>query len=86
MERKEEENEIGEVVIQVVRTNTNHIIRLVRFRLDHVFYSSLTPTDPNTIAWIANNVDSIFGYPNIARFSWQTVKTVLGKSAADVRW
>ncbi len=38
------------------------------------------------MAWVAANVDSVFGYPNIARFSWQTVKTVLTKQAVAVKW
>lgn len=42
--------------------------------------------DPKTVAWLGNNVDNIFGFPNIARFSWQTVKTMLMQKAVKVKW
>ena len=42
--------------------------------------------DPKTVAWLGNNVDHIFGFPNIARFSWQTVKTMLMQKAVKVKW
>lgn len=43
-------------------------------------------TDPKTVAWLEENVDPVFGFPNIARFSWQTVKTILMKRAVKVKW
>lgn len=42
--------------------------------------------DPKTVAWLGNNVDNVFGFPNIARFSWQTVKTMLMQKAVKVKW
>lgn len=42
--------------------------------------------DPRTVAWLEENVDLVFGFPNIARFSWATVKNLLEKKAARVDW
>lgn len=42
--------------------------------------------DPKTKTWLENNVDPVFGFPNIVRFSWQTVKTILTKRGVDVKW
>lgn len=36
------------------------------------------PGDPNTVKWLNNNVDHLFGYDNrLVRFSWQTTKDLL---------
>ena len=43
-------------------------------------------TDPKTVAWLERNVDPVFGFPQIVRFSWQTVKTLLLKKAYGVTW
>jgi len=42
--------------------------------------------DPRTIAWLESNIDPVFGFPNIARFSWSTVKNLLEKKGARVEW
>lgn len=42
--------------------------------------------DPKTVSWLKSNMDPIFGYPNIVRFSWQTCKTLLETSGKTVRW
>lgn len=42
--------------------------------------------DPKTKSWLKANMDPIFGYPNIVRFSWATCKTSLDESAKTVRW
>ncbi|KAM0749270.1 ribonuclease [Meredithblackwellia eburnea MCA 4105] len=49
-------------------------------------FGSGYPSDPKTKAWLENNVDPVFGFPNIVRFSWQTVKTILTKRAVEVKW
>jgi ribonuclease H2 subunit A len=42
--------------------------------------------DPNTVAWVKSNIDYVFGYPRIIRFSWATCETILEKEAALVKW
>ncbi|KDE05667.1 hypothetical protein MVLG_04038 [Microbotryum lychnidis-dioicae p1A1 Lamole] len=49
-------------------------------------FGSGYPSDPKTVAWLEQNVHPVFGYPNVVRFSWQTVKTILDKKAAKVKW
>ncbi|KAK4047345.1 hypothetical protein OIO90_006204 [Microbotryomycetes sp. JL221] len=44
------------------------------------------PGDPKTIAWLDNNVDKVFGYPNIVRFSWATVRDRMKRNCATVKW
>lgn len=28
------------------------------------------PGDPKTVAWLKNNCDKVFGFPDLVRFSW----------------
>ncbi|KAJ3547456.1 hypothetical protein NMY22_g1641 [Coprinellus aureogranulatus] len=44
------------------------------------------PSDPTTQRWLKNAVDPVFGFPKLVRFSWTTVKTLLDKEAAAVKW
>ncbi|KAM0786679.1 hypothetical protein ACM66B_002126 [Microbotryomycetes sp. NB124-2] len=44
------------------------------------------PGDPKTIAWLDNNADPVFGYPNLVRFSWATVKDRMKRQCAQVKW
>lgn len=43
-------------------------------------------TDPKTKEWLKKSIEPTFGYPNIARFSWATVKVALDKDAHAVQW
>lgn len=47
---------------------------------------ALTLSDPNTQAWLKGAVEPVFGFPNIVRFSWTTVKVLLEKHAHAVKW
>ncbi|GAA99968.1 uncharacterized protein L969DRAFT_53476 [Mixia osmundae IAM 14324] len=49
-------------------------------------FGSGYPGDPRTVAWLERNMDPVFGFPAVARFSWATVKNMLEKKAAHVRW
>ncbi|KAF9932708.1 Ribonuclease H2 subunit A [Linnemannia zychae] len=49
-------------------------------------FGSGYPGDPKTKSWLKENMDPIFGYPNIVRFSWATCKTSLDESGKTVRW
>lgn len=44
------------------------------------------PSDPKTVAWLDLNCDPFFGLPQIARFSWGTVRNLLEKRAVKMRW
>ncbi|KAH8922250.1 ribonuclease HII [Atractiella rhizophila] len=44
------------------------------------------PSDPNTVSYLSQSLDPLFGFTNVARFSWQTVRTLLEKKGLKVRW
>lgn len=44
------------------------------------------PNDPITKKFLTNNMDNVFGYPRIVRFSWSTAERLLDKNAATVEW
>jgi ribonuclease H2 subunit A len=45
------------------------------------------PGDPLTKRWIRENMDVLFGWPSVARFSWSTAKAALkGPGAVKVTW
>ena len=56
----------------------------------HSFSTVLGPpssrTDPKTVAWLQTNFDPIFGFPNVARFSWAPVKNALLKKGVASKW
>ena len=43
-------------------------------------------TDPVTKQFLSDNLDSVFGFPQIVRFSWSTADTILQESAVPVAW
>ena len=52
------------------------------------FPSPLRPSDADTKAWLLSNVEPVFGFPNLVRFSWATTKRLLDGEveAAKMRW
>jgi len=44
------------------------------------------PSDPRTQAYLRDNIDPVFGYKGIVRFSWATVKVLLEKQSVECRW
>ncbi|KAL4158391.1 hypothetical protein PRNP1_004167 [Phytophthora ramorum] len=48
-------------------------------------FGSGYPSDPKTKAWLSSNMDDVFVFPNIIRFSWGTVEPFVEK-AAKVEW
>ncbi|KAJ2475959.1 hypothetical protein EV174_005097 [Coemansia sp. RSA 2320] len=49
-------------------------------------YGSGYPSDPNTVRWLKQSVDHVFGFPGIIRFSWSTCAKLLEDSAAKIVW
>ncbi|KAJ1898492.1 hypothetical protein LPJ66_002707 [Kickxella alabastrina] len=49
-------------------------------------YGSGYPGDPNTIRWLKESLDQVFGYPGIIRFSWSTCARILLEQAVAVVW
>lgn len=44
------------------------------------------PSDPSTCAWLKANVDPVFGYDDIVRFSWSSCDRLLLEHAVKVEW
>ena len=42
--------------------------------------------DPDTKAWLEKNMNPVFGFPNITRFSWANAKNLLAEKAVAVDW
>jgi hypothetical protein len=40
------------------------------------------PSDPTTKAWLRANIDPVFGYPDIVRFSWETCNRCARRAVA----
>lgn len=54
--------------------------------LDNAFGSGY-PGDENCVAWMTKALTPVFGYPNLVRFSWATVREALTKaSACEIKW
>ncbi|ORX95772.1 hypothetical protein K493DRAFT_260242 [Basidiobolus meristosporus CBS 931.73] len=49
-------------------------------------FGSGYPSDPKTVAWLQSNLDPVFGYPNIIRFSWSTCSRLLDSEGVKVAW
>lgn len=42
--------------------------------------------DPVTKKFLAGNIDPVFGFPQIVRFSWSTAEKILTDNGAEVEW
>ncbi|KAF3428748.1 hypothetical protein E2986_01945 [Frieseomelitta varia] len=49
-------------------------------------YGSGYPNDPDTKRWLFDNVDDIFGFPRIVRFSWSPAERILQSYALSIEW
>jgi len=49
-------------------------------------FGSGYPGDPTTKKWLKTNLDSVFGYPSIIRFSWKTCDKLMAASTHRVMW
>ncbi|GMH36251.1 hypothetical protein BSKO_04119 [Bryopsis sp. KO-2023] len=44
------------------------------------------PGDPDTVSFLKENIDSLFGYPELVRFSWSTCKSLLEERGVKTKW
>ena len=51
----------------------------------HSIRITVTP-DAITKAWLQKNIDPVFGFPSLVRFSWSTSKKILEEHGVDVEW
>ncbi|XP_064355441.1 ribonuclease H2 subunit A [Dromaius novaehollandiae] len=49
-------------------------------------YGSGYPNDPRTKQWLLRNLDPVFGFPQLVRFSWATAQSLLQRHAVPLRW
>ncbi|XP_008559310.1 ribonuclease H2 subunit A [Microplitis demolitor] len=49
-------------------------------------YGTGYPHDTVTKQWLTDNIDPIFGFPQIVRFSWSTAEKILETDAEAVQW
>ena len=70
------------------KVSRDHAIRAWQFREGSIKtgYGSGYPNDPETKKWLPENVDPVFGFPRIVRFSWATAEKVLESRALPVEW
>ena len=48
--------------------------------------AQMCAVDHVTTTWLKANLDKVFGYPDLVRFSWQTTSRLLHESACAVHW
>jgi len=53
-------------------------------KIFHLIY--LYNLDPVTKEYLKKNIDPVFGFPSIVRFSWSTAELVLKNNAEQVDW
>ena len=67
-------------------SNAMKVSNTVKASASRVSYGSGYPGDPATKSFLSSNIDSIFGFPTLVRFSWSTVKVLLEDRALEVVW
>lgn len=69
------------------KVTRDHCLKVWKFRegieVSEVGFGSGYPNDPATKAFLTN-IEPLFGFPRIVRFSWSTAGTALEKRAFDV--
>ncbi|XP_011638541.1 ribonuclease H2 subunit A [Pogonomyrmex barbatus] len=71
------------------KVSRDHAIRAWQFREGNDIgtdYGSGYPTDPVTKNWLSTNIDQVFGFPQLVRFSWSTAEQILESKALTVEW
>lgn len=55
--------------------------------LEHGYMGCGYPGDAKTKAWLAKNMNHVFGFPSIVRFNWSTAQDLIEKEkCAEVKW
>ncbi|XP_075594149.1 ribonuclease H2 subunit A [Balearica regulorum gibbericeps] len=49
-------------------------------------YGSGYPNDPKTKEWLRRNLEPVFGFPRLVRFSWGTARELLQRGGVPVKW
>lgn len=44
------------------------------------------PSDPRTVRWLQGNLDPVFGYSRLVRFSWSSCARILDERGIPVEW
>uniref|UniRef100_A0A8C3QDW9 Ribonuclease n=1 Tax=Geospiza parvula TaxID=87175 RepID=A0A8C3QDW9_GEOPR len=44
------------------------------------------PNDPKTKEWLRRNLEPVFGFPQLVRFSWGTAQALLQRGGVPVQW
>lgn len=73
------------------KVTRDHALKVWDFRegLDGVTaeqFGSGYPGDPKTKTFLAENIDQVFGFPRLVRFSWQTASNMLEGKALDIQF
>ncbi|KAJ0183274.1 hypothetical protein K1T71_001250 [Dendrolimus kikuchii] len=70
----------------VAKVTRDHALKVWQFleglEMDHTEFGSGYPGDPLTKKFIREQIDNVFGYPLLVRFSWSTAETMLLEKAA----
>ncbi|XP_047522406.1 ribonuclease H2 subunit A isoform X1 [Pieris napi] len=69
----------------VAKVTRDHALKVWQFRegldLDYTQFGSGYPGDPLTKKFIRDQIDPVFGYPLLVRFSWSTAELMLQEKA-----
>ncbi|KRX64920.1 Ribonuclease H2 subunit A [Trichinella sp. T9] len=65
-------------------TRDNHLSQWSESSSSGQQFGSGYPSDPNTVAFLNNSVDKIFGFHSVVRFSWSTAKQLLDTKCVPV--
>ncbi|XP_048575436.1 ribonuclease H2 subunit A isoform X2 [Nematostella vectensis] len=71
------------------KVSRDRVISAWEFSEDIIFTKetgSGYPSDPTTKKWLADNLDRVFGFPQLVRFSWSTCSNILDNKAVPVTW
>lgn len=70
----------------VAKVTRDHALKVWRFQegleMDYTKFGSGYPGDPLTKKFIREQIDHVFGYPMLVRFSWSTAELMLQEKAA----